>query len=80
MATSASRQGQRSTSGLAARSIGLDEFWCSDCVGLALFERVLDAGAGFEWACTSCGAAYFDAIEVVADPRSGRSAVVRRSA
>ncbi len=79
MARSASRQGQRSPSGLAARSIGLDEFWCSDCVGLALFERVSDAGAGSEWACTSCGAAYFDAIDLVADPRDGR-AVARRSA
>ena len=80
MAGSASRQGQRSPSGLAVRSIGLDEFWCSDCVELALFERVSDAGAGSEWACTACGAAYFDAIDVVADPHGGRGAVVRRSA
>jgi len=71
-----------SVSGNASRSevrtIGLDEFWCSDCVELALFERVSDAGAGSEWACTSCGAAYFDAIDLIADPRLG--AATRRSA
>lgn len=47
----------------------LDEFWCSDCLAPALFER-MDAGersrrAGCEWACTACGAAYFDAIDLI---------------
>jgi len=70
----------RTTTPTGLPTIGLDEFWCSDCLGMALFERVSDAGAGSEWACTSCGAAYFDAIDLVADPRDGRSAVARRSA
>jgi hypothetical protein len=48
----------------------LDEFWCSDCLTMALFERIVDAVAGAEWGCTACGAAYFDAIDLVADPDS----------
>jgi hypothetical protein len=46
----------------------LDEFWCSDCVSLALFERIVDAVPGSEWACTGCGAAYVDAIDRVLEP------------
>jgi hypothetical protein len=49
----------------------LDEFWCSDCQAPALFER-MNAGttgssaAGSEWACMACGAAYCDAIDLLA--------------
>jgi hypothetical protein len=46
----------------------LDQFWCSDCLSTSLFERLLDDVAGSEWACTACGAAYFDAIDLVVDP------------
>ena len=56
----------------------LDEFWCSDCLTLALFERIVDAVAGSEWGCTACGAAYFDAIDLVAAPDS--RPMVRRTA
>ncbi|HEX5017826.1 MAG TPA: hypothetical protein VFX15_09605 [Actinomycetes bacterium] len=58
----------------------LDEFWCSDCLERSLFERVVSAAAGSEWACTSCGAAYFDAIDLVVDPGSGRLTASVRSA
>ncbi len=43
-------------------------FWCSDCRADALFERPPSpetAAAYSEWACTLCGAAYFDGIDVV---------------
>jgi hypothetical protein len=46
----------------------LDEFWCSDCLAASLFERLHDDVASSEWACTACGAAYFDAIDLVVDP------------
>ncbi|HVQ87069.1 MAG TPA: hypothetical protein VMT88_02705 [Actinomycetes bacterium] len=47
--------------------------WCSDCRADQLFERLLvdeaDARASAqEWACTVCGAAYFDGIDVVLEP------------
>jgi hypothetical protein len=47
----------------------LDEFWCSDCLSRSLFERVVDAADGSEWACTACGAAYFDAIDLTMNAR-----------
>jgi hypothetical protein len=43
-------------------------FWCSDCRADELFERPPSGEAAVaysEWACTSCGAAYFDGIDVV---------------
>ena len=55
--------------GLAADvMVELDEFWCSDCLSRALFEHIDGAVAGSEWACTGCGAAYFDAIDLVVEP------------
>ena len=63
--TSLAPQGQAPTDGATEIFALLDEFWCSDCLTLALFERVLEPGgaaATSEWACTSCGAAYFDGI------------------
>jgi hypothetical protein len=56
---------------------GLEQFWCSDCLSIALFERIVDAVAGSEWACTACGAAYFDAIDLVVEPHPSG---VRRTA
>lgn len=61
---------------------GLDEFWCSDCRTRSLFERVTADGQVAEWACTGCGAAYLDGIDVGVDPRGesvtegGRSGVL----
>jgi len=56
--------------------VELDEFWCSDCRGSALFERVeIDTKGTIraEWACINCGAAYMDAIDLgVASTRSKR--------
>ena len=41
--------------------------WCSDCHEDSLFERppadVDDLDSG-EWACTACGAAYLDGIDL----------------
>lgn len=64
------------------RATGVDEFWCSDCIARSLFERVADAAVGEEWACTACGAAYFDAVELVVEPNRARmrGASARRSA
>jgi hypothetical protein len=48
----------------------LEEFWCSDCTSRSLFESLVaetEQVAGSEWACTACGAAYFDAIDLVVD-------------
>ncbi|MFL6182210.1 MAG: hypothetical protein ACJ73J_07845 [Actinomycetes bacterium] len=56
----------------------LDEFWCSDCLSMALFERMGVAVTGSEWACTGCGAAYFDAIDLVVEPTA--AATTKRSA
>ena len=45
-------------------------FWCSDCRADELFERPPSgeaAAAYSEWACTGCGAAYFDGIDVVVE-------------
>jgi hypothetical protein len=69
------------TSNQAAPAVTRDDFallslrlvWCSDCRSDQLFERppadAADAHAlavaGREWACTDCGAAYFDAIDIV---------------
>jgi hypothetical protein len=44
--------------------------WCSDCLSDELFEGAADddsADGSGEWACTGCGAAYFDAIDSVLD-------------
>jgi hypothetical protein len=43
-------------------------FRCSDCRADELFERPPSGealAAYSEWACTACGAAYFDGIDVV---------------
>jgi hypothetical protein len=69
------------TSNQAAPAVTGDDFallslrllWCSDCHTDQLFERppaeAADARevglAVREWACTDCGAAYFDAIDIV---------------
>jgi len=53
--------------------LSLRLLWCSDCHGDQLFERPPAEGAHApamgdphgEWACTDCGAAYFDGIDVV---------------
>ena len=58
----------------------IDEFWCSDCRARALFERLVHAAAGSEWACTVCGAAYLDAIDLVVDPVDATRSVRQRSA
>ena len=64
------------TAGVVADVLAeLDEFWCSDCLSLALFERIVDAVAGSEWACTACGAAYLDAIDLVVEPARGARGV-----
>ena len=47
--------------------------WCSDCSAEQLFERPPDdAGSdrSSEWACTVCGAAYFDGIDIVFPSRA----------
>jgi hypothetical protein len=59
---------------MTGTAAGLDEYWCSDCQAMALFERLTDASAS-EWACTLCGAAYFDAIDLVIEP-TGRLGVL----
>jgi hypothetical protein len=44
--------------------------WCGDCQADALFEQLghdASAGGSHEWACTVCGAAYLDGINVVAE-------------
>jgi len=44
--------------------------WCGDCRADSLFEAVVEEGrpAGrVAWACTVCGAAYFDVIDVTED-------------
>jgi hypothetical protein len=46
---------------------GLGELWCSDCRTRTLFESIIDVEARSEWACTDCGAAYLDAIDLVVD-------------
>ena len=61
--------------------LSLRVLWCSDCRSDQLFERP-PAGAEVEsaddpsgqarmdgeWACTDCGAAYFDAIDLAIAP------------
>ena len=43
-------------------------FWCSDCRADELFERPPSGEEAYtEWACTGCGAAYFDGIDVVVE-------------
>ena len=43
-------------------------YWCSDCRADQLFETPPPHSDGAsELACTNCGAAYFDAIDVVVD-------------
>jgi len=64
----------RTTRTMSGTAAGLDEYWCSDCQAVALFERLIDASAS-EWACTLCGAAYFDAIDLVIEP-TGRLGVL----
>jgi hypothetical protein len=52
--------------GLAQREV-LRLTWCSDCGGERLFE-VVPAEAhhlrAHDWACTACGAAYLDGIDL----------------
>ncbi len=57
-----------SAAGVADVMVELDEFWCSDCLSMALFEHIDGAVAGSAWACTGCGAAYFDAIDLLVEP------------
>ena len=53
--------------------LSLRLLWCSDCHTDQLFERPQadvtngssDSSSNGEWACTDCGAAYFDAIDIV---------------
>jgi len=61
--------------------LSLRLLWCSDCRGDQLFERPpaeaaearADGAAHGEWACTDCGAAYFDGIDVgIAHPEATR--------
>jgi hypothetical protein len=45
--------------------------WCSDCRDDRLFETVAEGAVGvtaLDWACTACGAAYLDGIDVVLIP------------
>jgi hypothetical protein len=48
-------------------SVETVELWCSDCRGKAIFEVVpVDSDAHpHEWACTTCGAGYVEAYDVV---------------
>lgn len=45
-------------------------FWCSDCQTDALFESTpaVNVDSAPDWACTACGAAYFDALDTIAEP------------
>ena len=42
--------------------LSLRLLWCSDCRSDQLFERPPTVES--EWACTDCGAAYVDAIDL----------------
>ena len=55
--------------------------WCSDCRQATLFETVLDAlgeHRGSDWACTGCGAAYLDGIDITLSPVQVSSAAATR--
>lgn len=54
-------------------SIETVELWCSDCAAKGHFELVpVDSDASpHEWACTTCGAAYIEAYDVVVEIEAG---------
>lgn len=57
---------------------GLRLSWCSDCLAEALFEWLCHEAAAVnceEWACTACGAAYMDGIDIVAEPPTAKQGV-----
>jgi hypothetical protein len=51
--------------------VGSRTSWCGDCRAETMFEAVLDetdGALGHDWACTVCGAAYSDLVDLPATP------------